>query len=243
MNDLEKILERKRKEVVQLTLPKRLDQVLRQEHLTVIAEIKRRSPSKGALAPITDPVALAGRYLEAGAQALSILTDQEGFGGSLEDVRKVAEAFPSVPILRKDFIIDVKQIKQTARSGATAVLLIVAALQESLEEMIEAAESYRLDAIVEVHSRDELQLALRSGAQIIGVNNRNLKNFTIDLRTAVELAAQIPVECLKIAESGIRSREDGVRMREAGFDAVLVGEALVTAADPRGCIQELQRCL
>ncbi len=243
MNDLEKILERKRKEVVQLTLPKRLDQVLRQGHLTVIAEIKRRSPSKGALAPIADPVALAGRYLEAGAQALSILTDQEGFGGSLEDVRKVAEAFPSVPILRKDFIIDVKQIKQTARSGATAVLLIAVVLQERLGEMIEAAESYRLDAIVEVHSRDELQLALRSGAQIIGVNNRNLKNFTIDLRTAVELAAQIPVECLKIAESGIRSREDGVRMREAGFDAVLVGEALVTAADPRGCIQELQRCL
>lgn len=239
---LEAIIVRKKEEVKGLQQPKRFEEVLRQEHLTVIAEIKRKSPSKGSLAPISDPVALARQYIEAGAQALSILTDEVGFGGSLADLREVADAFPAIPILRKDFIIDIRQIKQTARSGATAVLLIVAALQENLAEYIQEAKRYQLDPVVEVHDRNELELALKSGATIIGVNNRNLSSFHVDLETSVQMSAHIPQNCIKIAESGIRSEADGQKMRQAGFDAVLVGEALVTAQEPKKLIQELNRC-
>lgn len=239
---LETILKRKEEEVADLTLPKRLEEVLRQEHLTVIAEIKRKSPSKGSLSPIIDPVALARQYIEGGARALSILTDGKGFDGALSDVRQVAEAFPTIPILRKDFIVDLKQIRETSRSGATAVLLIVAALQERLPAFIQEAQHHQLDPVVEVHDRKELELALESGAKIIGVNNRNLFTFQVDLQTSVDLSAHIPKECLKIAESGIRSTSDGKKMREAGFDAVLVGEALVTSAHPEHMIRELQQC-
>ncbi|MBS0652200.1 MAG: indole-3-glycerol phosphate synthase TrpC [Verrucomicrobia bacterium] len=239
---LEAIIVRKKEEVKGLQQPKRFEEVLRGEHLTVIAEIKRKSPSKGSLAPIIDPVALARQYIEAGAQALSILTDEVGFGGSLADLQEVANAFPAIPILRKDFIVDIRQIKQTARSGATAVLLIVAALQEKLAEFIQEAKRYQLDPVVEVHDLKELELAVKSGATIIGVNNRNLSSFHVDLETSVQLSAHIPQNCIKIAESGIRSAGDGQKMRQAGFDAVLVGEALVTAQEPKKLIQELNRC-
>lgn len=239
---LEAIIARKKDEVKDLQQPKRLHEVLKAEHLTVIAEIKRKSPSKGSLAPIADPVALARQYIEAGAQALSILTDEVGFGGSLADLQEIAKAFPAIPILRKDFIVDIRQIKQTARSGATAVLLIVAALQEKLPEFLEEAMRYQLDPVVEVHDLKELELALKSGSTIIGVNNRNLSSFQVDLETSVQLSSRIPQNCIKVAESGIRSSADAEKMRKAGFDAVLVGEALVTAQDPKKLIQEFGRC-
>lgn len=239
---LEAIIARKKDEVKDLQQPKRLEEVLRGEQLAVIAEIKRKSPSKGTLSPITDPVALARQYIEAGAEVLSILTDGEGFGGSLADLQMVANAFPAVPILRKDFIVDIRQVKQTARSGATAILLIVSALQEKLPDFLEEAKRYQLDPVVEVHDLKELELALKSGSTIIGVNNRNLSSFQVDLETSVQLAAHIPQHCIKIAESGIRSATDAEKMRQAGFDAVLVGEALVTALDPKKLVEEFCRC-
>ncbi len=241
-NYLEAILQRKEKEIEGIANPPSLEEALKKNHLTVIAEIKRRSPSKGDLASIADPIALARQYIEAGASALSILTDQVGFGGSLSDLRAVAEAFPTIPILRKDFIIDLKQIKETARSGATAVLLIAAALKERLPEFIAAADAHRLDPLVEVHDAKELELAVASGARIIGVNNRNMSTFHVDIQTSVDLASSIPAQCIKIAESGIRNVDDAKRMRQAGFDAVLVGESLVTAQDPKTLLEEFRQC-
>ncbi|MES2122207.1 MAG: indole-3-glycerol phosphate synthase TrpC [Chlamydiota bacterium] len=241
-NYLDAIVERKKKEVDAMRGPPRLKEVLRQERLTVIAEIKRRSPAKGDLAPIADPVLLASRYAAAGASAFSVLTDGQDFGGSLEDLRQIARAFPEIPILRKDFIVDVKQIRETVRAGASAVLLIAAVLGEKLPEMIAAAISCGLDPLVEVHNREELEIALVSGAEIIGVNNRNLATFQIDLAVAEALIAHIPSSLIRIAESGVRTAKDAQRMRQAGYDAILVGEALVTALDLNGLLEEFCAC-
>ncbi len=208
----------------------------------MIAEIKRKSPAKGNLAPIADPVLLASRYVAAGASAFSVLTDGQDFGGSLEDLQQIAKAFPEMPILRKDFIVDVKQIKETVRAGASAILLIVAVLGEKLPEMIASAIAYGLDPLVEVHDRKELEMALAAGAEIIGVNNRNLATFQIDLAVAEELATHIPPTLIRIAESGVRTATDAQRMRRAGYDAILVGEALVTASDPKELLEEFCVC-
>lgn len=241
-NYLETIVQRKKEEVKTLRFPPRLKEALRNERLSVIAEIKRKSPAMGDLAPIVDPVELARVYAVAGASAFSVLTDEKDFGGSLSDLRLIAEAFPEVPILRKDFIVDLKQLKETARAGASAVLLIAAVLKGALPEMIAAALSYGLDPLVEVHDREELLLALASGAEIIGVNNRNLSTFEIDLTVAEELAIHLPPHCIRIAESGVKNGQDAERMRKAGYDAILVGKALVTAADPKLLIEEFHRC-
>ncbi len=235
---LTNLLECKRKEVDKLPEYRGLEEALRSGSFHLIAEIKRRSPALGRLSQIEDPVCLAERYLKGGATALSILTDQEGFGGSIEDLRSVAKAFPAVPILRKDFIIDSKQIIESARAGATAILLIVAVLKRHTKELLETAASYGLEALVEVHNLEELHIAIQAGASMIGVNNRNLDTFAIDLAVAEHLAKQIPKQICAIAESGVLTVQDAARMQRAGYQGVLVGQALVKADDPAEMIRK-----
>ncbi len=206
----------------------------------IIAEIKRRSPSKGMLAEIADPVALARYYVAGGAAAISVLTDRYGFGGSLEDLQDVARALAgtAIPILRKDFLIDPTQIAEAMVYGADAVLLIVAVLGDRLPLMLETAKRLNIDALVEVHTADEMAQAVAAGAQIIGVNNRNLSTLQVDTQCAFDLAKYLPKECITVAESGIATMELARRYHQAGYAAVLVGEALVKSTTPSAWIGE-----
>ena len=205
----------------------------------VIAEIKRRSPTAGEIRPDLDPIDIATIYEDSGAAAISCLTDQRFFGGSLEDLEAV-KSNVALPVLRKDFVIDEYQIAEARSRGADAVLLIVAALDESeLGELIEAAGSYGLDALVEVRDAQEAQVALRSGALLIGVNNRDLGTFEVDLATSLRLADEIPSNVVKISESGIKTRDDVLRLEAAGFDGFLVGETLMRADDIAAKVKEL----
>ncbi|KAB2644922.1 MAG: indole-3-glycerol phosphate synthase TrpC [Verrucomicrobia bacterium] len=219
---------------------------LEDSRLSVIAEIKRCSPSKGVLAAIADPVELASCYEQSGAAAISILTDHSFFGGSLEDLSSIARAKEkqriTVPLLRKDFIIDPLQVAESALTGADAILAIIAILGESTSTIIEEAAQWGLDVLVEVHDAAELQVALDAGATIIGVNNRNLKTFEIDLQRAFELVEKIPNTILKVAESGIANPQIAERYYKAGFDAVLVGEALVLSHNPQDFFQKISSC-
>jgi indole-3-glycerol phosphate synthase len=207
--------------------------------LSVIAEIKRKSPSKGHIGNIRDPAGLSRIYKEAGASAISVLTDWDGFGGTLDDLRKVyaaqqqyRETYPGpAPILRKDFIIDKVQIAEAAEAGASAVLLIVSALGTRTKELLDATYALGLEALVEVHNAEEIDIAVQSGAKIIGINNRNLKNFQVSLEHAIELRRLLPPEVVSVAESGISDPADAWLLRDEGFNAILVGEALVTAAE------------
>ncbi len=237
---LTEILNRKEKEVQGLIQPVTFKGVLRQPILAVIAEIKRKSPSKGVLNAEIDPAALAKQYVAGGAAAISVLTDEVGFGGTLDDLKAVVAACPGTPVLRKDFITDTRQLYETARSGAHAVLLIAAALKERLGEFILSAKQYGLETLVEVHTLEELHLAQAAGAEIIGVNSRSLSTFEVSLEIAEKLAAHFTPLTVKVAESGIGNAQDAGRMRRAGFDAVLVGEALVKAHDPEKLIQEMR---
>lgn len=206
--------------------------------LTVIAEIKRKSPSKGHIGYIANPADLSRTYHAGGAAAISVLTDEEGFGGTMKDLKEVVKQqqrelgnFPGpCPVLRKDFIIDELQIAEAAAAGASAVLLIMAALgKERCRELLNATYDMGLDALVEIHNEEELQMALDIGASVVGVNNRDLRTFDVDLETSLRLAPLIPKEILKVAESGIEESLDAWKLRDAGFNAVLVGEALVKA--------------
>jgi indole-3-glycerol phosphate synthase len=200
--------------------------------LVLIAEIKRRSPSKGDLAPDLDPGALATAYAQGGAGCLSVLTDTTFFGGSADDLAK-ARAATSLPVLRKDFAIRLADVCDARIMGADAVLLIVAALSPpDLREMLALAGDLGLDALVEVHDQAEIEVALRSGATMIGVNQRDLISFEVDPGRAERLRASIPPGVVAVAESGITGPDDARRLRDAGYHAILVGEALVTAADP-----------
>lgn len=215
-------------------------EVLKSPLLTVIAEIKRKSPSKGVLAPISDPVNLAQRYISGGAGALSILTDKEFFGGHIDDLIQVADRVgeQSIPIIRKDFIIDNLQIAEAAVAGASAVLCIVSVLGQKTKVLLEFARSINIDVLVEIHNLDELQIALDCGADIIGINNRNLHSFTVDTKQALQLVAEIPDTIIKVAESGITDPAMAGQYYQAGFDAVLIGEALVKSDNPEQFIQE-----
>lgn len=212
--------------------------------LTVIAEIKRRSPSKGYIGTIKNPGLLSRIYREGGASAISVLTDYEGFGGSMEDLRAVVKTQASFkndypgpcPVLRKEFIIDEIQIAEARSGGASAVLLIVAALGKTrTKELLDATHAYGLDALVEVHNEKELDIALEVGAEIVGVNNRDLHTFEVDLQTSFALGSKIPDGVLKVAESGISDCLDAWRLRDAGFNAILVGETLVKASEDSSC--------
>lgn len=216
-------------------------QALRKDSLAVIAEIKRQSPSRGELAQIADPVALAHRYIEGNADALSILTDELFFKGKLSDLESVSKRYGAnpTPILRKDFVLDVSQIAEAISAGADAILAIVAILGKTTKTILSAAKSMGIDVLVEVHTKAELMLALDCGAEIIGVNNRDLTTFEVEVDRAFDLLALIPKEIVSVAESGIRSPDLAHAYRQAGFDAVLIGEALVTSDAPdqfiRGC--------
>lgn len=210
-------------------------------NIRLIAEIKRASPSKGPLAPGLDAPALARIYEKAGAAALSVLTEPEFFGGSLDDLEAVRAAV-KLPILRKDFIVDTYQLWEARASGADAVLLIAAALpMAELARLLKATEQLAMAALVEVHDRAELERVLELDAHMIGINNRDLHTFSVNLETTLELRPLVPKEKLVVSESGIHSRADVQRLREAGVNAILVGEALVTSANPAAQIQELLR--
>lgn len=207
--------------------------------LAVIAEVKRRSPSKGDLAPDLDPAGLAAAYEAAGAACLSVLTDAEFFGGSGADLA-AARAACALPVLRKDFTVAEADVWEARCMGADAVLLIVAALtDDELGRFHAAAAEAGLDALVEVHDEAEVERALAVGATLIGVNQRDLVTFEVDTGRAVRVAAVIPDIVLRVAESGVHDRDAASRLHDAGYDAVLVGEALVTAHDVRARLREL----
>jgi indole-3-glycerol phosphate synthase len=206
----------------------------------VIAEFKRRSPSKGELAPDLDPAVTAKAYAAGGASCLSVLTDQHYFGGTVDDLVSARDAC-DLPVIRKDFTIDEVQVYEARAMGADAVLLIVAALPDDplLADLHELALSLGLAVLVEAHDAAELERALGVGARIIGVNARNLGTFAEDLGVGEQLAMRLPPEVVAVAESAIRSVDDAARMAAAGFDAVLVGELLVKAADPTAAVRGL----
>ena len=213
--------------------------VLNGPGVAVIAEVKRASPSKGALADIADPAALAAEYEAGGAAAISVLTEGRRFGGSLDDLVRVRRAV-DIPVLRKDFIVSAYQLFEARAAGADLVLLIVAALTDvELVCLIERAESIGLTPLVEVHTAEEVSRAVTSGARIIGVNARNLSTLEVDPTTFARLAPQIPDGIVRIAESGVRGPHDVIELARAGADVVLVGEALVTGRDPRSGVADL----
>lgn len=212
---------------------------LRVAGVSVIAEVKRASPSKGPLAPIPDPARLAQAYEAGGAHMISVLTEERRFGGSLADLRSVRAAV-DVPVLRKDFIVTSYQLWEAKAYGADVVLLIVAALeQDALISLVERASSLGLTPLVEVHDTQEVERAIEAGAVLIGVNSRDLRTLTVDRATFGQVAPSIPDHCVKIAESGVRGPHDLLAYAHAGADAVLVGERLVTGGDPVAAVHEL----
>jgi indole-3-glycerol phosphate synthase len=212
---------------------------LRGEGVAVIAEVKRSSPSRGALASIEDPAALAAEYEGGGASAISVLTEPRRFGGSLADLVAV-RACVEVPLLRKDFVVSSYQIWEAKAAGADLLLLIVAALpQEALVSLVERTESLGLTPLVEVHDAEEVARAVDAGARVIGVNARNLKTLKVDRDTFARVRPSIPAGILTIAESGVRGPRDVIDYARAGADAVLVGESLVTGEDPRVAVADL----
>ncbi len=243
---LDKIIERKKEEIKSLNIliekgtnTHLFRDALQAGGLSVIAEIKRKSPSAGEINEIVDPVRLAKEYVAGGASAISVLTDRVGFGGSLQDLKRVAAAV-DVPVLRKDFVIDIKQIAEAKKAGASAILLIVAVLGKKTQAFINACEDIGLDALVEVHDEAELEIALEAGAEIIGVNSRNLKTFEVNLSIAKKLARNIPEGIIKVAESGIKSPRMAQEMSQALYDGVLVGQALVEAKDRMAFLREMK---
>jgi indole-3-glycerol phosphate synthase len=205
----------------------------------VIAELKKGSPSRGIIRANYDPAALAPLLEAAGAAAFSVLTEEEFFFGSLADLKAVRKAV-QIPVLRKDFIIDPWQIWETRAAGADSFLLIVAILEEGeLCDLLTLGRSLGMEPLVEVHSSEELRRALGVGARIIGVNNRDLRDFQVSLDTSLNLVDEIPEECIAVSESGLHSREDMFRLAEAGFDAFLIGEHLMKDADPAAALDSL----
>lgn len=203
----------------------------RHHTLAVIAEIKRASPSRGPIAPDLDAAARARAYQDAGAAAISVLTEPTAFGGSLDDLRAVTAAV-SIPVLRKDFIVDEAQVQEAAALGATAVLLIAAALPDAaLADLLRECRLCGLDALVEVHDERDMRAAGAAGASIVGINNRDLVSLRVDLATTARLAAASPPDVVLVAESGVRAPGDAACLAACGADAVLIGEVLAAAAE------------
>ena len=217
------------------------DALLGGDTLAVISEVKRRSPSKGPLAIDLDPATLASSYQTGGASCLSVLTDTDHFGGSVDDLRAARDAV-SLPVLRKDFTVSANDVCDTRLMGADCVLLIAAALDDAeLADFAALASDLGLDALIEIHDEAELEraLACTSGA-LIGVNQRDLETFMVDQARAVRMAAVMPVHTVRVAESGVRGRDDALALAAAGYHAVLVGEHLVTAPDPGAALADLR---
>jgi len=221
-------------------LPLDLAAALSGDSIRLIAEVKRASPSAGVLCPNLDPVKLATTYAQCGAAAISVLTESRYFGGSGEDLEAIKRELPKVPLLRKDFILKPYQIFESRAWGADAVLLIVAILDDTeLEGLLSLSHDLGMQCLVEVHNQNELKRALACDAQIIGINNRDLDTMAVDLNVTRRLRPLIPPDRLVVSESGIKGRGDVQKLREWGIDAVLVGEALVTANDVAAKIKEL----
>lgn len=212
------------------------------EHLSIIGEFKRRSPSKGDLAINADPIEIIDEYLSVNIDAISVLTDQEFFAGSIQDMHLIAQHCQShhCPVLRKDFILDPIQIIEAASFGASAVLLIVSIIANNLKELIDIAKTNGLDALVEVHNQKEIDCAIQAGAEIIGINNRDLNTFTVDLNHSLELIKSIPESIITVAESGIKTADDMSRLYQAGFNAVLIGETLMRSNNKVTMLTELR---
>ncbi len=251
---LSRIVQTKRKEIAQLaprlsewerlaaeraTERRAFGDSLRAHAPAIIAEIKQASPSKGLITDAFDPPAIARDYEAGGAAALSVLTDAGFFRGSMQDLA-AARAAVALPVLRKDFVLDEVQVAEAAAGGADAVLLIAAILPlVRLRELRLYAAGFGLDALVEAHDERELDLALASGAEIVGVNNRDLRSFQVSLETSLRLAGRIPPHIVKVSESGISTASDVRTLRQAGFDAFLVGETLMKAPDRRAALRTL----
>jgi len=209
------------------------------DSLSLIAEVKKASPSAGVIAADFDPVAIAKAYEAAGAHAISVLTDEQYFQGHLSYLTRIRREV-AIPVLRKDFIIDEVQIHEAVVAGADAILLIVAALdQAQLIDLLDTAAAFQLDALVEVHDLAEMERALETEAQLIGINNRNLHTFEVDLRTTELLSQELPPDIILVSESGIKSRADAEKVRSWGADAILVGEALMRSGNIETMVREL----
>ena len=212
---------------------------LSRNEMNVIAEVKRSSPSKGDLAPITDPAALAEKYQEAGAAAVSVLTEQRRFGGSLADLDAVRSRI-EIPVLRKDFMVDEYQFLEARAHGADIVLLIVAALSKSqLKDFYDLATELGMASLVEVHTQSELESAMDISPRIVGINSRNLKTLEVSASVFEELIPAIPSSVIRVAESGISTHADVAQAQKAGATAILVGESLVKSGDPISAMREL----
>ena len=219
--------------------PRDLAKALRGGSMKLIAEVKRASPSRGIICPKLDPGALARDYTRGGASAISVLTESEYFKGSLADLEKV-RAEVALPVLCKDFVVDSYQIYEARAYGADSVLLIAAILsQVTMRELLGIIHSLGMTALVEIHNREELERALALNSSIIGINNRNLADFSVDLGTTLKLRPFIPRDKVVVSESGITKRADVLYLEDAGADVILVGESLVSSSDPAGKIKEL----
>jgi indole-3-glycerol phosphate synthase len=212
--------------------PRDFPEALSRDAYNVIAELKKASPSRGVLRENYTPGTLAASLESAGAAALSVLTEEDFFSGSLGDLKEAKKA-TQIAILRKDFIIDPWQVLESRAAGADAFLLIAAILDDAtLRELLDLGRSLKMEPLVEVHSREEIARAAAVGARIIGINNRDLRDFSVRMETSLELVEAIPEDCIAVSESGLRTHEDLARLRRAGFDAFLVGEHLMKDADP-----------
>ena len=222
--------------------PHALRTALSANRINIIAEFKRRSPSKGVIRSAADPSKIAGEYASGGAAAVSVLTEENYFDGSLDDLRAIRRAI-RLPLLRKDFVFDEYQVHEAAAAGADAILLIVAALDdEKLSSLREIAEDkLGMDALVEVHDEAEMTRAAQCGAKLIGVNNRDLRTFEVSLETSLKLANDAPSNAVLISESGLKSTEDLLRLKAAGYRGFLIGESLMRAESPRQALTELLR--
>jgi len=219
--------------------PRDFAAALCRDAINIIAELKKASPSRGVLRQEYAPAVLAETLEHAGAAALSVLTEEDFFSGSLADLKE-ASRVTKIPILRKDFIVDSWQVWETRASGADAFLLIAAILSDApLRELLELGRSLQMEPLVEVHTREELDRVVAAGARIIGVNNRDLRDFQVHLETSLTLVEAIPEDCIAVSESGLRSHDDLSRLRRAGFDAFLIGERLMADPDPAASMRVL----
>ncbi len=221
--------------------PRDFPAALTRPGVCIIAELKKASPSRGVIRSEFAPAPLAASLEQSGAAALSVLTEEDFFSGSLTDLGE-ASRVTKIPILRKDFILDPWQVWETRAAGADSFLLIAAVLGDKIFcELLALGRSLKMEPLVEVHSREELERVLAAGAQIIGVNNRDLQDFSVHLKTSLDLVHEIPDDCLAVSESGLRTHEDLTRLRDAGFDAFLIGEHLMQHNDPARALSDLLR--
>jgi indole-3-glycerol phosphate synthase len=244
MNVLSEIIAKKRerlREAKTRVNPHAFRGALESDGVNIIAEFKRRSPSKGMIREGANPIEVARAYQAGGAVAMSVLTEEDYFSGSLEDLRQVKSTV-DLPVLRKDFIVDEYQVYESAAAGADAILLIVAVLDDELLVHLRrlAEDQLQMDALVEVHTGDEMKRAAACGAKLIGVNNRDLRTFEVSLETSIRLAREAPADALLISESGLNNSHDLERLYDAGFRGFLIGETLMRAEDPAAALRRFR---